>query len=330
MPGHRASAATNPQGRSAPPKAAPRFPIEVLRPACGGRAPRRGPRLSSGQRSRGEIGQYPRPFVSLPTTLGAGWFRPTGTRSNVRACGGIQDGPFPSRETGMATIDQITTEVIGHHFRSATDEMLAVLAHSEARTRAEIAKLKDGSYENEDFLDHDGIEERLVRIKVAVTVKGDELSFDFAGSDPQIAGARNCVMTVTLACVYHSVKPVIDPTLPPNAGYFRSIKVAATARSASTSWTPVRGASGASPRCSRSFRWALAPPSASRRSRAPATAIRSSAIPGWSRPTCARARSAPARQSATTASSSLPAAWRTRRPSCSAGRMRTEREPDAR
>ncbi|MBI4182572.1 MAG: hydantoinase B/oxoprolinase family protein [Proteobacteria bacterium] len=104
----------------------------------------------------------------------------------------------------------------------------ATLDYAEARTRAEIARLiKDGVYENEDFLDHDGVEARRVRIKVRVTVEGDRLAFDFAGSDPQIAGARNCVMTATLACVYHAVKSVTDPTLPPNAGYFRSIEVSA-------------------------------------------------------------------------------------------------------
>ncbi len=99
--------------------------------------------------------------------------------------------------------------------------------YSEARTRAAIAKLKDGTYENEDFLDHDGIEPRMVRLKVAVTIAGDNIHFDFTGSDPQIAGARNCVMMATLACVFHTVKVVTDPSLAPNAGSYRPIKVTA-------------------------------------------------------------------------------------------------------
>jgi N-methylhydantoinase B len=103
----------------------------------------------------------------------------------------------------------------------------ALLAYSETRTRAAIAKLKDGTYVNEDFLDHDGIEPRMVRLKVAVTVAGDEIQFDFTGSDPQIAGARNCVMMATLACVFHAVKVVTEPGLAPNAGYYRAIKVTA-------------------------------------------------------------------------------------------------------
>ena len=103
----------------------------------------------------------------------------------------------------------------------------ALFAHSEARTRAAIAKLKDGTYENEDFLDHDGVEPRMVPLKVAVTIAGDTIHFDFTGSAPQIAGARNCVMMATLACVYHAVKVVTEPGLAPNAGYYRAIKVTA-------------------------------------------------------------------------------------------------------
>jgi len=103
----------------------------------------------------------------------------------------------------------------------------ALFSHSEARTRAAIAKLTDGTYENEDFLDHDGVEPRMVPIRVAVTVAGDSIHFDFTGSAPQIAGARNCVMMATLACVYHAVKVVTDPSLAPNAGYHRAIKVTA-------------------------------------------------------------------------------------------------------
>ncbi|MBI4183536.1 MAG: hydantoinase B/oxoprolinase family protein [Proteobacteria bacterium] len=103
----------------------------------------------------------------------------------------------------------------------------ALLDYAEARTRAEIAAMPDGTYENEDFLDHDGVRERLVKLKVAVTIKGDSIHFDFTGSDPQIPGARNMPLVATLAGVYHAVKVVADPALPPNAGYFRAIGVTA-------------------------------------------------------------------------------------------------------
>ncbi len=63
--GHRASAATHPAGRFAPPKAAISRPLTALRPACGGPTPRREPRLVSERDLNGERGQYPRPLVLL-------------------------------------------------------------------------------------------------------------------------------------------------------------------------------------------------------------------------------------------------------------------------
>ncbi len=103
----------------------------------------------------------------------------------------------------------------------------ALLDYSEARTRAEIAKLPDGTYENEDWIDNDGIEDRMIRLKVAITIKGDDIHFDFTGSDPQIGGARNMPLVATLSGVYYAVKAITDPSLPPNAGYFRAIGVIA-------------------------------------------------------------------------------------------------------
>ena len=103
----------------------------------------------------------------------------------------------------------------------------ALFNYAEMRTRAEIAKIPDGTYENEDYIDHDGVEPRNVKLRVAVTVTGDRIRFDFSGSDPQVGGARNMVLCATLAGVYHALKVVCDPSLPPNAGYFRAIDVVA-------------------------------------------------------------------------------------------------------
>ena len=103
----------------------------------------------------------------------------------------------------------------------------AVLDYAESRTRAEIAKLPDGTYENEEILDNDGVVDRIVRLRVKITIRGDRIHFDFTGTDGQIAGARNMPLAATLSGVYYAVKAVTDPALPPNSGYFRAIGVTA-------------------------------------------------------------------------------------------------------
>ena len=105
--------------------------------------------------------------------------------------------------------------------------MVSLLDYSEARTRAEISKLPDGIYDNQDILDNDGVEDRTVRLNVVITIRGNGIHFDFTGSDPQIAGARNMPLAATLSGVYYAVKAVTDPSLPPNSGYFRAIEVTA-------------------------------------------------------------------------------------------------------
>ncbi len=126
--------------------------------------------------------------------------------------------------TGVRRVEEIFTR-----FGSDTviAGMVSMLDYSEARTRAEISKLPDGIYDNQDILDNDGVEDRTVRLNVVITIRGDGIHFDFTGSDPQIAGARNMPLAATLSGVYYAVKAVTDPSLPPNSGYFRAIEVTA-------------------------------------------------------------------------------------------------------
>ncbi len=102
-----------------------------------------------------------------------------------------------------------------------------ILDYAERRAKAAISRIPDGEYEGEDFLDNDGIEDRLIRLKAKVVVRGDRLHIDFTGSAPQIPGSRNMPLTATLSTVYYAVKALVDPELPPNAGYFRAIDITA-------------------------------------------------------------------------------------------------------
>ncbi|HZP78529.1 MAG TPA: hydantoinase B/oxoprolinase family protein [Pseudolabrys sp.] len=153
---------------------------------------------------------------------------------------------------------QIATNIVGYRrveeifdrfgTQATLDAIEAWLDYGEARARKGISELPSGVYENEDYIDHDGIEPRLVRAKVKVTVAGDKLTFDFTGSDAQMAGSRNMVMNATLAGVYYAVKALIDPDLPPNAGYFRAVEVIAPKGSIFNAQSPAgvgdRGSTG--------------------------------------------------------------------------------------
>ncbi|MBI5158395.1 MAG: hydantoinase B/oxoprolinase family protein [Acidimicrobiia bacterium] len=96
----------------------------------------------------------------------------------------------------------------------------ALLAYGEARMRAALAALPDGSYSFEDLMEWG---DRNVPIRVEVTVAGDHLAADFAGSSPQIAANFNAVEAVTRSCLYYAVRVATDPTIPANGGCYRPI-----------------------------------------------------------------------------------------------------------
>ena len=105
--------------------------------------------------------------------------------------------------------------------------MAAILDHGERRMRQAIATVADGTCSFEDFLDDDGVEDKPVRIAAAITVDGDRMAVDFAGTSDQVLGPLNARVSAAKACVYYVCKAVLDPDLPTNAGAYRPIEVTA-------------------------------------------------------------------------------------------------------
>ncbi len=102
-----------------------------------------------------------------------------------------------------------------------------LIEYSEQRTRAEVLKLPQGTFEAEGCLDDNGVTDEPVRLKARVTVTGDHVCFDFTGTDAQRAAPMNCNLTQTFtACVY-VLKCLVDPDIPLNEGFYQPIEVVA-------------------------------------------------------------------------------------------------------
>jgi N-methylhydantoinase B len=108
-----------------------------------------------------------------------------------------------------------------------TTAIEAILEHAAQRTRAAIRKVPNGRYENVDYLDNDGVSDALIPLKVALVIEDERILFDFSGTSPQVAGARNMPLNACLAGVYYAVKALLDPNLPANAGTYSVIDVIA-------------------------------------------------------------------------------------------------------
>ncbi len=118
--------------------------------------------------------------------------------------------------------------------RYGTKETAATIASyldfTEKRFRAAIGRLPPGRYLAEDFLDGNQ-EGEICRIRLALTVGKGRLDFDFTGSDPQLDSARNIPYRALLATVYTVAKSMLDPEVPANAGYYRTLQISAPAGS---------------------------------------------------------------------------------------------------
>jgi N-methylhydantoinase B len=112
--------------------------------------------------------------------------------------------------------------------KTVLDSIALDLDRAERRLRAKIAALPDGEYVHEDYLEYyeDG---RLdpVLMRLTLTVKGDEIIADFAGSSPQVPGVVNSSLATTGAGVFVAIKSTLDPQGRINQGVFRPIRLVA-------------------------------------------------------------------------------------------------------
>ena len=128
----------------------------------------------------------------------------------------------------------------------APEVLEEIVDYGERRARAAIGALADGAYRFEDVLDSTGGPgpAHAARICVLVTVRGETVTFDFAGTDAQRAGSVNAVEAVTVSAVVFALRSVVDPDLPANGGVLRPLTVLAPAGSIVAARMPVAVGAG--------------------------------------------------------------------------------------
>ena len=100
------------------------------------------------------------------------------------------------------------------------------LDRAEARMRASIAAVPDGTSYYEDYLEtYIGGRFEPLLLPLALTIEGDRMIADFSGASPQVPFPVNSTAAVSAAGVLITVKSVFDPQAPLNQGSFRPIEV---------------------------------------------------------------------------------------------------------
>jgi N-methylhydantoinase B len=109
-----------------------------------------------------------------------------------------------------------------------TATMAALQDYSETRMRAAIALVPDGVYCGEDAVDDDGDSDTPLAVRSKVTVTGDSIAIDFAGTAPQVRKNLNSPFASTVSAALSCIKAALtSPDIPFNAGAARPITVTA-------------------------------------------------------------------------------------------------------
>lgn len=99
-----------------------------------------------------------------------------------------------------------------------------IVTRSEGAMREAIAEIPDGDYEK--TIHTDGLEEPI-KICCKVSIRGDSIVVDYAGSSPQVARGMNVVLNYTAAYTNYALKCAISPEVPHNDGSFRPVTITA-------------------------------------------------------------------------------------------------------
>jgi N-methylhydantoinase B len=97
---------------------------------------------------------------------------------------------------------------------------------TERMVRKEIAAIPDGTYRGESWAFYDGVTPgSRMKIKLAVTVAGSEITFDFTGSSPQTPGFVNAPFSATASALLLTFLMLVSSDIPHNAGFLRPLKI---------------------------------------------------------------------------------------------------------
>jgi 5-oxoprolinase (ATP-hydrolysing)/N-methylhydantoinase A len=145
-------------------------------------------------------------------------------RANVRAPDAVEGDILAyvtANETSAARLNALLDEFALPDLDATADDIIAT---SEAGMRAAIAALPDGIWHNEMRVDG---YDRPVDLRAALTIAGDAITVDFAGTDAASPHGINLVLNYTRAYASYGVRAAIAPDVPNNHGSLAPVTVTA-------------------------------------------------------------------------------------------------------
>lgn len=103
--------------------------------------------------------------------------------------------------------------------------MLDLLDYAEALFVNKLESIPSGEWLSDCYLDHDGHKECTHRYALRLRKDDDGLTFDYTGTDPQIAAFINCPYSGLFIATYVAVLVYLCADIPWNSGVMRHIRI---------------------------------------------------------------------------------------------------------
>ena len=190
--------------------------------------------MPAGSRTLAEEGVVIPPTPLDPQTLDtlvARMRNPDERRGDLRA-------QLASQALARRRVDELCARYGADRVHAAMDELYA---YSERVVRAGVVRIPDGVHEAEDVVE---AQEGELTIRARVTVAGDRIDVDFAGTDQQHDGNLNCPLSVTRSACYFVVRCLTAPDVPASGGAFAPVTVRAPEGSLVNARAPAAVAAG--------------------------------------------------------------------------------------
>ncbi len=145
-------------------------------------------------------------------------------RGNVRVPDMVM-GDLDAQLADLAVMERRLLQLMDEHGLESVDDLAATIhGVSERAMREAIAALPDGEYQNE--LQTDGLAVP-VTLRMTLSVRGDSIHIDYAGTSEQVDRALNVVPSYRDAYTVYPLKCALSPRVPNNEGAWRPITIEA-------------------------------------------------------------------------------------------------------
>ncbi|MSO79943.1 MAG: hydantoinase B/oxoprolinase family protein [Acidimicrobiia bacterium] len=143
-------------------------------------------------------------------------------RANNRLPGFIGDlrSQVGAAQLGAARLNEMIAAYGPDVIKSAVDW---TIGDTHRRFKEEIARWPDGTYDSDVYVDSDPAGNLDIHVHVSITVDGDDLVVDFAGSDERQHINAWSTYGNTRGYTIAQFASLVDPTIPKNEGFFDCI-----------------------------------------------------------------------------------------------------------